>query len=131
MQARWTFDRFEPGQRLGTHREALGPADLEDWFAIHPGDRDFLPRMPPGLALALVMRAYMRVLGDRPPGNIHAGQDLDILRLPGAADPLTTTLTCAETSLAGGRRRVAFDTVTTGDDGGCVFRSRIAMIWAG
>jgi hypothetical protein len=126
----WTFDRFEAGQALGRHRETLDEASVREWLALFPGDRDFLPWMPPGLAIALVMRAYMHVLAERPPGNVHAGQDLEIVRLAEIGSPLTTALACAERTLAKGRRRIAFEATTTGDDGAVFFRSRVAMIWA-
>ncbi len=131
MDQPWMFDRFRSGQTLGRHREALDATSLAEWFALCPADRDLLPWMPPGLAIAVVMRAYMRVLPHRPPGNVHAGQDLDIVRLPGVDAMLTTILTCADKRVSNDRRRVIFATETTGDDGYVFFRSRISMIWAG
>lgn len=131
MDMPWTFDRFQAGQALGSHREALGDAELAEWLALFPDDRDFLPWMPPGLAVALVMRAYMRVLAHRPPGNLHAGQELEIARMAAMGTPLTTALACGGKTLDRGRRRVTLDATTSGDDGTLFYRSRLTMIWAG
>jgi len=126
----WSYDRFTVGAVLGTREETISDEILGRWLEILPGDRAFLPFIPPGLATAVVMRAYMHILADRPPGNIHIGNAMHIVRMAPANVRLRTRLRCIHKAERKGRPSVSFEALTDAGDAAPVYRSRIDMLWA-
>lgn len=125
-----TFDRFEPGARLGAHTEAIDERILGHWCRLYPWDAPADDRVPPGLATVLLMRAYMQALSPRPPGNVHARQTLSLSALPRRGESVTTSFTCAGKELRRERRYVEVDARATGDGGRPLFTGRMTLIWA-
>ena len=73
-----TFDRFVVGKSYGSLTEAPDDALVGHWRRLYPQD-DFPPDCaPPAIATVLMMRAYMHLLSPRPPGNIHARQQMTL-----------------------------------------------------
>lgn len=126
----WSYERLDVGADLGARDEVVGDEMLERWLDILPGDRVFLPFIPPGLATAVVMRAYMHILADRPPGNIHFGNAMQIVRMAPAGARLRTRLRCIDKAERKGRPAVSFEALTDGRDDAPFYRSRIDMLWA-
>ncbi len=123
------FASFHPGERVGSGRMRFDAAALDAWCAVFPDDRAFAPAMPPGMTAMIGMRAYMALLRDRPPGNIHARQRVEMLGGARLGDELTTTLTCVGKEMRRGRRWLEFATDTRNQDGAVVFRGRKLVIW--
>ena len=82
-----TFDDFRPGANMGHATDVVDEHILDLWKQLYPWDTVAAGELPPGLATVLLMRAYMRILTPRPPGNIHARQRMELElsqpRLPG------------------------------------------------
>jgi acyl dehydratase len=78
----------------------------------------------------VVMRAYMAIMKDRPPGNVHAGQKFWIGRLPKLNDRLTTRLRCLGKECKNNRGWITFASETTDEVGEILFRGRMTTIWA-
>lgn len=76
------------------------------------------------------MRAYMRTLTPRPPGNMHARQQLRLHGAIGAGDEVVTAFECTGKELRRDRRYVdlAVRGHTLSDR--LVFDGRMSMIWA-
>jgi hypothetical protein len=126
-----TFDRLQPGQILGEARISVDAACLSAWDSMFPesiaaaGDH-----LPAGLVIALMMRGYIAILGDRPRGNIHAEQEF-AWETPVPKGPiLVVTLSCLRKQIAGERRWVWFDNQISSE--GCVrhVRSAMKLLWA-
>lgn len=125
-----TFERFEPGTALGAHTESIGERMLAHWRTLYPWDVPEGDALPAGLATVLLMRAYMKVLSPRPPGNVHARQTLSLSAALRLGNPVTTTFTCAGKALRRERRYVEVDARATGDDGRPLFAGCMTLIWA-
>jgi acyl dehydratase len=125
-----TFADLQPGAALGECSFTVGEETVAQWTALFPGDRASLPLMPPAMIVMVVMRAYMALIKDRPPGNIHAGQKFSISRLPVLNETVTTKLSCMRKELKKDRRWVTFATDTTDAAGELLFRGEITTIWA-
>ncbi|CAO3435419.1 MaoC family dehydratase [Azospirillum doebereinerae] len=123
------FATFQPGDVVGTGSLLFDEAALETWCAIFPDDRALAPAMPPGMTAMVTMRVYMDLLDDRPPGNIHASQSVEMLGPVVLGDRLTTTLVCAGKEERNGRRWLDFVTDTRNQTGAPVFRGRKRIIW--
>lgn len=122
-----TFDSFEPGTLIGETELQLDDTLLSSWDGIGQGRTG--DHLPPGLLVALLMRGYGQVVDRRPPGNVHAGLEMDFLddRLDG--DRLRVTVRCAGKELRKGRRWVHFESEQFCGNR-CLARSRLTLLWA-
>lgn len=123
-----TFETFTPGQVMGRSETVLDAAKLRAWRELFPED-DLDGVMPHGMVAAIAMRAYAEVLQPRPPGNVHAAQRFDLLRLPRAGERLVTTITCLGKEQRRGRFRVTLGMDAAGAEGPA-FRGRMTVLWA-
>lgn len=126
----WTFDRFEAGRSFGTVRWTPDRDAFERWNALFRTCPDDQAALPAGMVSMVALRAYMTLLDQRPPGNIHAVQTMRIERLPAIGTPLETELRCRSRELRNGRRWVIFDTSTRTLDGSPCFEGSMTMLWA-
>jgi hypothetical protein len=123
-----TYDSFVPGRVMGMCETVLDSAALRAWHALFPED-DLGGVMPHGMAAAIAMRAYAEILRPRPPGNVHAAQRFDLLRLPREGERLATTLTCLARERRRGRPWITLGMETVGA-AGPAFRGRMTVVWA-
>ncbi len=124
------FDTLEPGRVIGARSFVFDRAALNAWTALFPADAAAAPQMPAGMIAMVTMRAYMELLADRPPGNVHAAQAFAITRLPRIGEALTTTMRCTTKELRNGRRWVTFASETRDGAGERLFDGEFTMIWA-
>jgi hypothetical protein len=78
----------------------------------------------------LLMRAYMRILTPRPPGNIHVRQRLELIAGIVPGEEVTTELECASKELKRERRYVELACHASGKAGRPLFDGRMTIIWA-
>jgi hypothetical protein len=124
------FDGFRPGAVMGRTTERVDDKLLALWRELYPWDEAPPGGLPAGVATVLVMRAYMKVLAPRPPGNIHARQRLELAVLPQVGEEVTTELRCTGKELRKERRYVDVETCSTGADGRALFNGAMTLIWA-
>lgn len=128
----WTFDDFEVGADLGTVRIIVDDRRLSLWKRIYGREslRDTMDAVPQGLLVAAMMEGYIKAIQPRPPGNVHAGQQITFSShrvAPGAS--LTLAFTCLDKQLKRERRWVTFGVrVTDGDR--LAMSGEISSIWA-
>lgn len=122
-----TFADLAVGEELG--RVPVDPRDLlAEWRLVHP-DLPATDTLPPGLLVAVLMRGYLALATDRPPGNIHAGLDL-VFGPPASTDrPIMVSLAVAGKTVRKGRNRVTFD-LTCAQDDRAVLEARSIVLWA-
>ena len=125
-----TYDRFIPGQVLRSTPERASAEMLAQWQRLYPWDRCDAGALPAGMATALMMRAYMRTLTPRPPGNVHLRQELQLLGGIAASEPITTEFECVGKEIRRDRRYVELAVRGLADAGRPVFSGRMTMIWA-
>ena len=73
------FDDFEAGTQIVSQSLHIDEAMFDLWVSLYPNDAVCRPVMPPGMMAMVVMRGYMYVIPQRPPGNIHAEQRIDLV----------------------------------------------------
>lgn len=126
----WTFERFEPGHSFGVVHWTPDRAAFTQWNALFGTCPDTQSALPAGMISMVALRAYMALLADRPPGNIHAMQATRVHRLPPIGTALATELVCLSRELRNARRWVAFETRTRTEDGTPCFDGTMTMLWA-
>ena len=125
-----TFDDFRPGTSFGSAPVHLDDALMEKWTRLFPYDTACAPDMPEGMTAVLVMNAYMTLVAPRPPGNIHASQSFDLVRLPCIGETVTTEVICHDKEMSKGRRWVGLETISRDQAGEVLFSGAMRMIWA-
>ena len=124
------FDAFVPDSVLGAFTETPDQKTLQSWRRLYPMDPSAPAQLPRGMATVLLMRAYMHVVAPRPPGTIHAGQQLEMTALPRPNEPVTTEVRCIGKQLRNGRRFVELATQSRGEGGRPLFSGCLKLIWA-
>jgi hypothetical protein len=125
-----TFDAFTPGASMGSATEVIDERVLGLWRRLYPWDAATEGELPPGMATVLLMRAYMRILTPRPPGNIHARQHMELISPARLGEEVTTSMVCAGKELKRERRYVEMASRSTGADARLLFTGRMSLIWA-
>lgn len=125
-----TYERFIPGQVLRSPAERADPAMLAQWRRLYPWDAFDAGALPVGMATALMMRAYMRTLTPRPPGNDHLRQQLRLLGAVAASEPIATEFECVGKEIRRERRYVELAVRGLTEADRPVFEGRMTMIWA-
>lgn len=125
-----TFDSFRPGASMGRTTETIGAEVMDSWQRLYPWDAAPAGELPSGFATVLLMRAYMRILTPRPPGNIHVRQRLELLAGIAPREEVTTELECVSKELKRERRYVELACRASGEAGRPLFDGRMTIIWA-
>jgi len=124
------FDGFLPGAEMGRASERVDAALLGLWTRLYPWDVPPPGEVPAGLTTVLLMRAYMRILAPRPPGNIHARQRVELVATPRLDEAVETAIRCTGKQLRKERRYVEVATRSTGEGGRLLFNGAMTLIWA-
>lgn len=125
-----TFDRLQAGSVLGQCDFEFSEATFGEWWALFPDDAASRPTMPSAMVAMVLMRAFMSIMSDRPPGNIHAGQKFRIVSLPVLGDRLSTQLRCLSKDIRNSRRWVTFGSETSDAAGRPLFFGEMTTLWA-
>ena len=124
-----TFDALTAGSCLGSCAMAVTACDVAAFDGLLP--RPAVPgSVPPGFAVALMMRGYMSILPRRPPGNIHASLQLEWGVPLTIGDRVRLSLRCAGKEWRRGRPWVRFESMLERADGALVLAGTKWMVWA-
>lgn len=132
MSAPILFDDFVAGTRMGETRVVYQPELAGQWeqiFGTPSGDSDHAAEGA-SIATVMMMRAYMSVVTPRPPGNMHARQQLVLDSVPRLHEAVRTEVSCAAKEIRRDRRYVELQLDATGDGGRAIYRGRMTLIWA-
>jgi len=124
-----TYERLVPGEAIGSVTLDVTPEDIADYREA-VGGLDPEPPLSPGLAIAMMMRAYMRLMPRRPAGTIHASQKLSLGIPLAPSDRVTMVLRCAEKEQRKGRGWVRFETELRNQAGALVLGGEQWVVWA-
>ena len=124
------FADFESDTAIGSQTFEISEEMFTLWTSLFPDDAACRPFIPPGMFAMIVMRGYMSVIPNRPPGNIHAEQTADLVRLPRIGETVTTTFRCDRAEERVGRKWVYLVSVTKDGAGEPLFNGRMTTIWA-
>lgn len=127
------FDDFVPGAVMGECVEVYDAQQAQRWQAIF-GDQ--LEEGANGsaeaasMAVINMMRAYLQVVTPRPPGNVHAKQQLRMQALPEHGESVRVVVQCAHKEIRRERRYVDLHVQGTGRAQRPLFHGVIHLIWA-
>lgn len=125
-----TFERFVVGKSYGSMAETPDAALVEKWRRLYPQD-DFPPGWaPPAMATVLMMRAYMHLLSPRPPGNIHARQQMTLGEPIVLGDCISTEIECVGKEIRRERRYVTVHARGKNQHGMTCYEGVLTLIWA-
>lgn len=130
MSELYTYERFTPGALLGHWEEPLSPSLMSAWERLFGDQPQDAPARQAGLAVALMMRAYLNVVTPRPPGNIHARQVLDVRGLPQSGELVRSSIRCVDKEIRRDRRYLQLEVSGTGADGRALYTGQMNLIWA-
>lgn len=133
MSAVITFEDFEPGTVIGEIVETFDADLSEGWrriFGSDPAAGAGTSAEQAGIGVVMMMRAYLRVVSPRPPGNVHARQQFRLQGAPQPGEPLRTAVRCVHKEMKRGRRYVELEVAGTGHGERPVYTGRMTLIWA-
>jgi hypothetical protein len=123
-----TYERLVPGAKIGNLSLDIAASDIDDYRSITENAGLALP-LSPGLAVALMMRAYMRLMPERPPGSVHASQKLRLGVPLAAGDRVTVELRCLEKERRTERGWVRFETEIRNQASALVLAGEHWVVW--
>lgn len=116
---------------MGQHEEIFTDTMAVQWRSIFtPDSAGGSAAERSSLALVLAMRAMLTVAAPRPPGNIHARQELIFSDLPRVGEAVVSQVTCLRKEVRRERKYVEFDVCGSGSSNRNLFRARMHIIWA-
>lgn len=126
------FEHFEPGSLMGEYSETYTHAQTQRWRAIFGSISASTggPAEQASMAVVMMMRAYLNVVAPRPPGNIHAGQKLQLHDLPCAGETVRMAVRCLAKSMRRERRYIELRVDGSGENGRAIFAGDLTLIWA-
>lgn len=133
MNETFTFERFEPGAVLGEATVTFDAALAQGWqriFGAGAEDGANGAAEGAGVAVVMMMRAYLGVVTPRPPGNVHSRQRLSMRGVPRKGEAIRTVMRCESKELKRERRYVELRAIGTGDGGRLIYDGRLTLIWA-
>lgn len=125
-----TFERFVVGKSYGAMAETPSAALVEKWRRLYPQDIFAPDCAPPALATVLMMRAYMHLLAPRPPGNIHARQQMTLGEPMLIGDCISTEIECVGKEIRRERRYVTVRALGKSQHGKTCYEGVLTLIWA-
>lgn len=137
------FDDFYAGQDWGVHTWTVASEIVAAWGQV-TGDRSPLyqdckeassspykgPIAPAALAFVYLSQGIQDLLREKPPGGVHAKQELTFFAPVRAGDVLTTSLKVREKYVKRERKYVVFETTTLNQRGEKVLEGVRTSIWA-
>lgn len=127
------YEHFVPGTLLGEHVEIYTDAQAHRWqsiFGLPPDTASGGAGEQASMAIVMMMRAYLNVVTPRPPGNIHARQQLHLQGLPRPGESVRLVVRCLAKSLRRERRYVDLQVDGHSAEGRPLFRGVLTLIWA-
>ena len=124
---------FVPGQALGEIALPFEPELASAWqriFGSQPADGAGGAAEGASMAVVMMMRAYLGVVTPRPPGNVHARQQLHMSGTPRVGEIIRTEMRCIAKEIKRERRYVELQAVGTGEGNRPLFDGRLTLIWA-
>ena len=125
-----TYATFCPGQLIGRTEDVVTAQLLDLWRKIYPVDATPAGEVPLAISGAIAMRAYLRVVVPRPPGNIHARHQMQVHDVPRLGECIATEVSCMHKEMRRDRRYVELETRSRGADNRDLFTARMTMIWS-
>lgn len=127
------FEDFQVGTLMGEQVEVYDAQQAQRWQAIF-GDQpsDGANGFAEGASMAVVnmMRAFLHVVTPRPPGNVHAKQQLRMRAMPQQGESIRVKVHCAGKEMRRERRYVELKVQGTGTGDRALFDGLITLIWA-
>ncbi len=125
------FEDFQPGAVLGEQVQIYDAQQAQRWRAIFGASAD-AHSAAEGASMAVVnmMRAYLQLVTPRPPGNMHARQQLRMQAIPEPDEAIRVVLSCVGKEMRRERRYVELQARGTGTGERALFNGRITLIWA-
>lgn len=124
------WEHLQPGSSLGEITQTFDAALSRAWQDIFGAEDAGGPAEGAGIAVAMMMRAYLNVVSPRPPGGVHARQRLRLEALPAQGEAIHTTVACRSKELKRERRYVDLEVRGTGEGGRPIYSGLITVIWA-
>lgn len=127
------FDDFRPGVPMGEYEEVYDAQQAGRWqtiFGSTAQEDANAASEAASMAVVAMMRAFLHVVSPRPPGNVHARQQLQMHALPRLGETMRIAVTCAGKEVRRERRYVDLGVRATGDGSRALFEGCISLIWA-
>lgn len=121
---------FVPGAALGEITLPFDDAMVSSWESIFGKAEVGDASQAAGVAVAMMMRAYLTAVAPRPPGNVHARQRFSLKAVPERGEGIRTVVSCRSKEIRRERRYVDLDVQGTGDAGRPIYTGILTLVWA-
>lgn len=128
-----TFDDFRPGATMGETVQDFDGELAGRWrriFGEQPEDGAGGDAEAASMALVMMMRAYLRIVTPRPPGNVHARQRFTLAGTPRRGEAVRSVLACVSKEIRRERRFVELEIRGTGEGGRPIYEGHMTLVWA-
>jgi hypothetical protein len=127
------YEDFVPGALMGERVEVYDAEQAKRWQSIF-GDEpeEGANGAAEGASMAVIgmMRGYLNAVTPRPPGNVHARQNLKMRAIPTPGESMRIVVRCSGKALRRERKYVELTVQGTGARGRTVFDGVLTLIWA-
>ncbi|QKS26768.1 hypothetical protein [Vreelandella titanicae] len=127
-----SFVDFKPGEVMGSVSHTYSQELSDAWGEIFGEAASESSRRAEaaGVATVMMMRAYLEVVTPRPPGNIHARQQITTQGTPCLGELISNQISCTSKEVRRGRRYVELKAVGSGNGQRPIYTGHITLIWA-
>ena len=124
------FEDFVPGALMGERDEIYDATQAARWQSLFGTDADDCAAEAASMAVISMMRGYLNLVTPRPPGNMHARQQLQMRDLPRAGEAVRIAVRCLSKEVRRERKYVELQVMGSGSEGRALFDAQLTLIWA-
>lgn len=118
-----------PNTVMGEHCDVYDAAMSDRWRSIFSGQPSGAAEQA-SIALVLAMRALLSVVAPRPPGNVHARQQMTVHALPTHGQMVRSEVRCLQKEIKRNRRYIDFAVKGLAEQGQVLYEAQMSLIWA-
>lgn len=123
------YENLTAHSLMGTHVDVYDQAMSDRWRSIFTSE-SMSGAEQASMALVLAMRALLTVVAPRPPGNVHARQQINSHSLPRPGEKVRSEVMCVSKEIKRERKYVDFAVKGLGEDDRVLYEAKMSLIWA-
>ncbi len=123
------FEDFVPGALMGEREEVYDAAQAARWQSLFGGSGDDAAEAA-SMAVISMIRGYLNLVTPRPPGNVHARQQLRMRGLPQPGESIRVAVRCLGKEVRRERNYLELEVSGSGAQRRALFDAQLTLIWA-
>lgn len=124
------FADYVPGAFMGERVEVYDQEQVRRWQSIFGQDEASTAAEGAGMAVIAMMRGYLNLVTPRPPGNVHARQQLRMHATPQRGESIRIAVHCTGKEIRRERKYVELKVQGFGTQQRPLFDATLSLIWS-